>query len=271
MSKLSGHSSISKMAVSMIQKACGNHSLGGSLSTADLAGYVIHRDILDVINFGHWSNFGQAHHFMRRFEGQSERGAYDESVEWIRSNALKAAGTLSERIEFFRDRPVKGAIASHAAASTQISCKLNPTPPGIKRSVVGRQILGEDYFDDETNDVDWQSLGNAMHAVQDSFSLGHVVRDGEGTEDQPDSIIRVKVYEGDDKIDHSKYDEEWRVTKGKDVGMFSLSGKQAINASRELIILVINTGILGNGKKPAILLGWPAYANHWLAASPKLK
>jgi len=269
MSSFSGHYSISKEAVNSIQKSCGNHSLGKNLPVADLAAYIVNRDIMDVINFGHWSNFGQSHHFMRRFEGQSERGAYEESVEWIRSNALNASGVLSEQIKFYREIPDKTQIAAHSRASTSLSCKLAPTPPGIKQSSIGRQILGEDYYDDVANDVNWQDFGNAMHALQDSFSLGHAVREESRMEDQPGSIVRVKVYKGEDKIGHSEYDEQW--LGDKDEGRFSLKGKQAINASKALIIIIINTGIFGNGKKPAQLQGWQTFTEQWLVASPKLK
>jgi len=272
MSSFFGHLDISKEAVKSIQKSCGSHSLGKNLPVADLAAYVVNRDIMDVPILAHWLSYGQRRHFMRRFDGQSERGAYEESVEWIRSNALKASGILSEQIKFYREIPDKTQIAAHSRASISLSCKLAPTPPGFRRSSIGRQIMGgePDNYDDVANDVNWENIGNALHALQDSFSLGHAVREESGTEDQPGSIVRVKVYQGEDKNGHSEFDDQWKLGD-KDQSIFSLKGKQAINASKALIIIIINTGIFGNGKKPAQLLGWQAFINQWLAASPKLK
>ena len=66
MSKLSGHRSISKIAVSEIIRACTSRPLVGNLKKADLPGNAVFRDIIDVMTLGHWSDFAQKHHFMRR-------------------------------------------------------------------------------------------------------------------------------------------------------------------------------------------------------------
>lgn len=273
MSKLEGHKKISRAAVRKIQSACKTHSLGGNLEIAELAAYSVARDIMDVINLGHWRDSAQAHHFMRRSDGeQSGRGAYDESVEWIRSNALRASGLLSERIAFFKDRSSRMNIAAHASATKNINCRLTPTSAGTRRAAIGRQIWGEDHIDDETNDVSWQYLGNAMHCVQDSFSLSHVLRDGVGTEANPGDIVAIEVYDKNNKIDHSKHDKQWEIRgEFSDKVLFSLTGHQAINATKALIVMVKNTGISGvNGQKPTMLKGWSAYQAQWIAVSSKL-
>ena len=98
MSKLEGHKLITVQAVKEIKGSCSTHPLGGNLSGANLPAHVVNRDILDVIILGHWADFGQSHHFMRRFDGQSPYEAYVESVEWIRSNAFQTSKTLARRI-----------------------------------------------------------------------------------------------------------------------------------------------------------------------------
>jgi hypothetical protein len=51
----------------------------------------VYRDIRDVWSGGHWKDAAQKHHFMRRFSGQNSRAAYEEAVQWIRSESAGAA------------------------------------------------------------------------------------------------------------------------------------------------------------------------------------
>lgn len=80
MSKLDGHSIITKQAVLEVGGLCVKNIIASNLKLAGLPTDVIQRDILDLSG-GHWSDYGQKHHFMRRFDGQSPYEAYTESVE----------------------------------------------------------------------------------------------------------------------------------------------------------------------------------------------
>jgi hypothetical protein len=58
--------------------------------------YAVLRDIFDVLTLGHWSNFAQQHHFMRRFDGQSPFQAYQDGCNWILSNSLEFAQAVAK-------------------------------------------------------------------------------------------------------------------------------------------------------------------------------
>lgn len=58
--------------------------------------YAVLRDIIDVLTLGHWSNFAQQHHFMRRFDGQSPYQAYQDGCNWIQSNSLAFAKSVAK-------------------------------------------------------------------------------------------------------------------------------------------------------------------------------
>src|SRR5262245_25110365 len=115
MSNLTGHGRLTAQAVQELQTNCAGHPLLRGLGAAGLGVDVVMRDIIDVAIVGHWADFGQSPHFMRRFDGQSPRQAYDESVEWIRRNACSAANERSRRMEsLFResDRAVDVAVTA---------------------------------------------------------------------------------------------------------------------------------------------------------------
>ncbi len=262
MSKLEGHKKITLQAVNEIKDNCKQHSIGGNLDVAYLAEFTVSRDVIDVFTIGHWSNFAQKHHFMRRFEQQTERAAYMESIEWISSNALTAAGHLAWRIHFFKER----GMSDKANSKPNASCGLKSMPQGAHMNSVGREVLGEDYFDDEPNDADWQAIGNAIHALQDSFSEGHTMRSNEISTTKAGKIIRVKRYSGIDKIGHSKHDQAWG--QGD---TFTFVGKQAVNATKDLISMIINTALTSKqGEKPTKLISWDDLKRKWLVASPTL-
>jgi hypothetical protein len=71
-----------------------------------------------------------------------------------------------------------------------------------------------------------EPLGNAFHALQDSFSRGHVSRTKLGS----DSIItEIHVYDNANKETHSELDKDWQ----------SPLGKEAIVACRELTKIIV--------------------------------
>lgn len=79
-------------------------------------------------------------------------------------------------------------------------------------------------------------------------------------------------YAGTDKANHSRYDRDWEVSGGGIVGKYSLKGRLAINATKEIISMVILTAIqhVEKGTPPVSLSGWSTFKNRWLVASPLL-
>jgi hypothetical protein len=188
----------------------------------------VRRDLIDVVSTGHWSDFAQKHHFMRRFDGQSPRQAYEEACEWIRSNALKYANSA-----------VKG------MGSLQL-----------------------------------QALGNAAHAIEDSFAGGHTSRDAHQGPTQPGPITNVKLYSGHDKdhvethdgkvLTHSEADKTWGDAKK---GTLTLEGTVAKNAVKALLKMIFDEVMRARAAKIgslASLSGWGSFKDKWLAASSRL-
>src|SRR5262249_19543086 len=104
MSTLTGHWKITEQAVKELSTARAANPLNRGLGEADLPTNAVTRDVLDVLILGHWADFGQKHHFMRKFDGQREYEAHQDAVDWIRSNALEAAQTLEKRVRrYFAD------------------------------------------------------------------------------------------------------------------------------------------------------------------------
>jgi len=114
----------------------------------------------------------------------------------------------------------------------------------------------------------WTELGHAIHALQDSFSDGHVIR-GVVNDGRPGDIRHVKMYGGTEKDDHSRYDHEWE--SGKREGEFTEAGRHAVAATRNLIELVLTSGIrmVSSGGPPRIL-EWGAFQARWLAPAAEL-
>jgi len=267
--KLDGHNKLTQQAIKEIYIACPSHPIGSNLSGADLPNFVVSRDIIDVAIVGHWSDFGQKHHFMRRFDGQSPFEAYKESVSWIQSNALQAAKHLSRRMQrYLHLKPGQ----NNLAASSQ-SCSL----PGMtsNRNTIdqGRTVMRGESDDPGVDDsfdssVNWQHFGNAIHALQDSFSLGHVVRSQSASVTRPGAIEYIKKYSGSDKENHDLFDRMWRVRNSTDL---SVSGRQAVNATKSIILMVIRTAQLNApGRSLSSLREWDSFKLQWLAASPRL-
>lgn len=255
MSSLTGHRRITKRAVAELSKDSSD-PLFANLKNANLQNHAVMRDLFDVVTLGHWLNFGQKHHFMRRFDGQKPYAAYLENVEWIRSNALSAARKMQERIQS-KFVPMAGGAPKPASRGGAL------TPE--------QRLGGKLVFDGGDGDgVDWQNLGNACHALQDSFAGGHVLRKFDT--DSPDDagrIADVLVYIDDEdyKKDHQELDEAWF---GKDSAEFSPVGRLAVEATKALIRTVVLTAVKSGPQSPGVLDGWASFKDRWLAVSPGL-
>jgi hypothetical protein len=85
-----------------------------------------------------------------------------------------------------------------------------------------------------------EPLGNAMHALQDSFSAAHVKRENR---DETWVILGVYIYNDANKKasgdypGHEALDKQWKGTA---------LGNEAITACRELIKIVVRTSLLAN-------------------------
>lgn len=227
MSTLRGHASITSKAIELLAQR--DHPVYQALAAAGVPMNVVARDIVDVVILGHWADFGQCHHFMRRFDGQSERQAYDEAVHWIWTNATEAARLMARQLR-------RGGVAMAG-------------PGGVPRPLVTSS----------------QALGNAVHALQDSFAFGHAEREAPLGR-APGAITRVKRYAGAEKDGHAEADELWR---GSGKGTFSPTGWLAVRATRDLIRLIVRSA-QGSRVDAITLLGFSAFRSHWLAASPRL-
>ncbi|HJZ91894.1 MAG TPA: hypothetical protein VKE40_13560, partial [Gemmataceae bacterium] len=251
MSNLSGHSQITAQAVRELAAEWPNSPLLHNLGAAGLPGAVVQRDIIDVLIGGHWADFGQKHHFMRKFDGQSPYQAYADAVEWIRSNALDAAQMLAKRLARYFPQGVGGAgndpRGRSALGGTTVQTPRGPMPADVPS---------------------WQTLGNAVHALQDSFASGHAVRGAPMGPEAPGPIEHIKRYSGAEKVGHEAGDEAWKT--GSQSGNFSLDGRIAVNATKQLIQIVVATAASGRGQPPPALVGWETFKEQWLRASPKL-
>lgn len=226
--KLSGHHAITTAAVRdfamearLATLQCGD--LGGGHAASDtllrsgvtpwrLSSAVVRRDVVDVLTLGHWGTFGQKHHFMRHFNGQSPLAAYQEACAWIHDNALAFADGMAQGVGALRLR----------------------------------------------------ELGSACHAVQDSFSPGHVERDASAG-DPAGEIRYVKLYIGHDRLGHDKGDMDWMVQGGG----LSQRGMAAKEATQALLRMV--TDHAESPFAPArTLTGWHDYRAKWLRASPEM-
>lgn len=256
MSSLTGHRLMTKTAVRELIQESPNDPLLSNLGAALLPNHAILRDIYDVFTAGHWLNFGQKHHFMRRFDGQKPFSAYQENVEWIRSNALSASRKLQERIQS-KFKPMAGGTPA-------------AKPGGLSPE---QKLGGKLVFDGGDGDgVSWQTFGNACHALQDSFAGGHTVRryvQG-GPPNDSGMIADVLVYADDEdyKKSHHELDEAWH-TKVSDTQLSDL-GVLAKNGTKELIRLVVGTAMRAGVKSPERLDGWPQFCTKWLAFDPDL-
>ena len=255
MSKLKGHKNITRQAVDELVNSNNDHSVIGNLRHMALKHSVQARDIFDVIQLGHWTNSGQRHHFMRSFNGQSHFNAYIDATNWIRSNALQAANQLSDRIKKFELGNNEFSADSMRSGKHAIAGK----PP--TRNHNNKHKTNSDH-------VSWLSLAYACHALQDSFSAGHAIRERHLHPMQPGNITGILRYSGAEKHNHSEHDKNWSINrKGDDTIRFSLEGKVAINATKALITMVMQTAFNHNPKnKITVLDVWSDFQRTWLNA-----
>jgi len=221
MSSLPGHARITQKAVELLP--AGKNPAYSAIATGGVPVNVVARDLIDVVILGHWADFGQCHHFMRRFDGQSEREAYTEAVHWIWKNGLDAARILSRQIS----------VAASGIGS-------GPTSS--------------------------QPLGNALHALQDSFAAGHAEREPSNGS-SPGDIKRIKRYSGSEKEGHEEADKQWR---GSYRDGFSESGWLAVLATNELLRIIIESAIAARGGKGVSLQRFDLFRQQWLKASDSL-
>jgi hypothetical protein len=127
---LEGHQQITSFAVRELQNECAGHPLTMGLRGASLDARVVLRDLYDVANTGHWQNFAQEHHFMRRFDNQSPYQAWEQGVAWVRSNARDSAIQLMRRIPRYVSRP------RDVPASRGQTCRLPAMHPGNHRAML---------------------------------------------------------------------------------------------------------------------------------------
>lgn len=273
MSKLDGHRAITNQAVKEIMSSCETHPLAGNLRSVSLPQNVVNRDILDVLTLGHWADFGQKHHFMRRFDGQSPDEAYKEGVEWIRSNAIRTSKLIAKRIQLYMSKVKPSSVAPHAGV--RMTCNIPVFPGGNNAFSEGRKVLGGTYYNRSTgsvepNQVNWQPFGNALHALQDSFSLGHVIRDQSDDQTIAGPIEYIKIYAGEEVKDHGKYDRQWGDTDP--ITTFTALGRLAVEASKELITIILKSAQVGSSvsTKSDNLMDWNNFVNKWLVASIEL-
>jgi hypothetical protein len=159
------------------------------------------RDLTDIPTGGHWTPEGQKHHFMK-YKDQEDKDAYDVAVEWIFTQATTAAQLLKNLLAPKRH---------HEEEHDWGFAEEDPTGP---------------------------HLGNALHALQDSFSPGHVDRDSNLV------IRRINIYDEENKhpktpgkLAHAQYDESWKVADGN----LSPLGQAAADASVALILYFLHT------------------------------
>ena len=228
--KIDGHYQMTKAAIQRVKK---NNQAPRSIKvipTFNSATNAVTRDILDVITLGHWLNGSQKHHFMRRFDGQSEFDAYKEAVAWIRKNVNSAARALAMAVKLGRNPYRRSTIGSHdrQAYLSQVS----------------------------------SGIGYAAHAIQDSFAHGHCERKNLSLGD-PGVIIRVKMYAGDDAVGHSDHDKEWKQEiNGKTY--FSVSGENAVRATAAMVLLVARGASWMLDPKKIAKPDFGVFQGHWL-------
>jgi len=101
-----------------------------------------------------------------------------------------------------------------------------------------------------------EPLGDAFHALQDSFSLGHVNREKRG---DIYVITAIHVYDKTNKETHSELDQQWE----------SPLGKEAIIACRELTKIVILSALqkLDSAFKQKWTSLWSTFEGMFLATT----
>jgi hypothetical protein len=194
-----------------------------ALGNEHVAVATILRDVHDVVNGGHWKPWGQKHHFMR-VAGQNHQEAYLDGWKWILRSAEEASSEIHKRLSL---------------------------KPGLVTSL----RVGDRYV----RGTAVQCLGNACHALQDSFSPSHVYRGP-----CPAYYISyIYVYEGVEQMGHDEHDDEWQDSKPKQLSPLGILAK---DATKDLIWLTLQAAVtafldLGAGEQ---------FRLRWLRPSPQL-
>lgn len=170
---------------------------------------------------------GQRYHFMRA-QGESNKQAFDNSVKFIKTHT---------------ENWVKMAIASLEKDVKQSKPLQNATWRNTRSYV-------------------WE-LALALHALQDSFSPGHVSRKGavkstQGITNWSGPISELYVYA---KQNHDKHGEHDYDSGSPD----SQWGAAAVNAS----ISLMSVGLVSIAQKNKNLVGWDQFKMQWLSSSLK--
>jgi len=109
-------------------------------------------------------------------------------------------------------------------------------------------------------------LGNAIHAIEDSFSPGHTERasgDGCGSTIR---IIRILRYAGSEKSGHDAKDELWWNDASQ---RLSSRGTLAARAVEELLALTFESALTVGAAVG--LPSWQAFIARWLAVDDELR
>jgi hypothetical protein len=183
----------------------------------------VYRDMEDSVTFNQFSRGGQKHHFMQ-FAGQGAWKAYKAGHDWIYDRAYEAV----KRLRRIWKLPLHGA-------------KLPDTVEHFHNSV--ERFGGDPFrhgFDHSADDfVNYNPLidvagplGDAFHAVQDSYSPGHTRRKKVGDRWIIDDVF---IWDAKNKQTHVALDKEWKSDE---------LGKEAIAAGRELIWRVVASSVV---------------------------
>lgn len=276
---MNGHFHMTNRAVVELQQDCLDHPLVTNLKLARLGSASAARDAYDgiapdrlpVVGFllkklytpeTHWSDAGQKHHFMRA-KNQTRESAWRESVEWIRANTEQTIQLLVKLLPMYFNKDT-----SDTWTPTP-SCYL-PTMYASPRPQWDIQ-RHSGQFDEGSlwQRTGWPKLGSAIHAVQDSFSSAHVLREKATDEDQPGDIILLHVYDMHNKKTHGHKDSEWHQPRGEDEDYkLSETGRLAVNASKELLLIVLECAIYRHRGIDRFVSKWDAYQRTWLNISP---
>jgi len=251
MSWIDGHWYITQEAILTLQSDCPDSPVVTALTRERPQANSVWRDLLDIVNGNHWRSRAQSNHFMRRFEGQSVRVAYLEGVMHVQHGARAAARNLASALPRAR--------ASRATAAPA-TCPV----PGFASPAMSRRLRdGGRPFEA----VDLQPLGDALHALQDSFSESHVRRAPYDEPHRPGEIQHILRYVGEERAHHEERDSEWRSPDGR----FSTAGRAAIMASRDLIAWTLTEALRARGAVlPARAMTFATVHRQWMRAAPSL-
>ena len=146
----------------------------GELSHKIKEGYltreVVAVDLEPPLVFGHYWNWGQKYHFMRRSSGATVKDAHKEAIELIRKEAMNWIRLMIRVLHTYRRHGRSG-------GSTVF----------LRKQAASH-------------------LAIALHSLQDSFSPGHTKRVRYEDSQYPGAIEDIYIYKKQDKHKHSQHD-----------------------------------------------------------------